>query len=271
MPYAYRDRDLVARARSYDLTEHDSVEIINAGDIHGGDCYCNMDAVRAIVAWLEANPSRYAILTGDIFNMATQGSVSLQLSEPNTPTVDTRHLLTKMLQPVAGQILAAIGGNHDDRLCRMSGEDSVDALMCALGIGDRYFPEGEVFMRLRVGFYSHNDSPVLYNLYATHGNAGGRLPGGKANALVALRNIVHNCDIYMNGHGHTPLVIPEVAWSFDSKGDIRRQDQFFISCGATLRRGGYPVRKGFPPLSTVFPTVTLHGDGHKHITAHAAS
>jgi hypothetical protein len=164
-----------------------------------------------------------------------------------------------------------MGGNHDDRLARDAGEDSVDALFCALGIGDRYHPEGECFLRLRVGEYKHNTSACIFSVYATHGSAGGRLPGGKANGLVALRNIVHNADCYLNGHGHTPLVIPEVAWSFDHKGDIRRQDQLFISCGSTLSRGGYPVKKAFPPLSSVYPTVTLYGDGHKHMTAHAAT
>jgi len=269
MPYAYKSRDLVAKYRTHDLTAHESVEIINAGDLHAGDCYCNIDHIRSMAEWLSGAPNRYAIISGDVFNMATKGSVSLQLSEPNMPAKDARHLMARILEPVRDRILGVISGNHDDRLARDTGEDSVDALCCQIGVP--YFPEGEMFVRIKVGEYKHNHNPIHYNGYVTHGSAGGRLPGSKANGLVAMRNIVHNADWYFNGHGHTPLIIPEIAWRFDESGGIRAQQQMFISCGATINRGGYAVRKAYPPLSQVFPTLTLHGDGYKHMTAQAAT
>lgn len=267
MPYAYRSAPLMARARVYDLTEHDSVEIVSMGDLHATSTHVDLDMIRSAIDWLAEKDDRYAIIPGDVFDTAIKGSISLDLSEQGMSNKDGRHMLTRMLQPVAGKILAVIAGNHDDRLTRDSGSDEVDALMCALGIGDRYFPEGEVFMQFRVGKFNHNDQAVVYNGYMTHGNAGGRLPGGKANSLVAIRNIVHNIDVAWNGHGHTPLVIPEVAWEFTGKGNIVERKQLFISCGSSLKRGGYPVRKSYPPLARVFPTVTLHG-GFKHMTAH---
>jgi hypothetical protein len=268
MPHAYLRESTVARARIHDLSHHDSVDVMNVGDLHGGDPYCEWDEIRGLAAWLAAKPNRYAVITGDVFSTAVKGSVSLHLGEPEMPTKDARHLLANILRPVADRVLAAVSGNHDDRQARDTGEDSVDALCCEIGIP--YYPEGEAFVGIDVGRWAHNTvrvQPVRYCGYITHGNAGGRLPGAKANALVAMRSIVHNADWYANGHGHTPLIIPEVAWRFSSHGgDVRAQQQVFISCGATLRRGGYPVRKSFPALSRVFPFITLHG-GHKHMTA----
>jgi len=168
---------------------------------------------------------------------------------------------------VADRFLAILSGNHDDRLTRDAGSDEVDALCCHIGIGDRYFEAGEAFLRFKVGEYRHNNQPVIYTAYMTHGNAGGRLPGSKANHLLAMRNIIHNADLYANGHGHTPMVLPDVAWAYTQNGNVIEQKQLFVSCGSSLRRAGYPVKKGFPPLARVWPTITLHS-GEKRMSAH---
>jgi hypothetical protein len=267
VPFAYRTSDLMAKARKYDLTKHESVEIISMGDLHGGDAYCEIEMIRQAVAWVSGADNRYIIIPGDIFNTAIKGSVSLDLSELGMSTKDARHLLARILAPVRDRILAVLPGNHDDRLTRDSGEDSVDALCCELGIP--YFPEGEAFLDISVGRWGHNSKAVHFYCYVAHGVAGGRLPGAKANALLDMRRIIHNADCYLNGHGHTPLMIPEVAWYFDHNGNVREQEQWFISCGASLRRAGYPVKRSYPPLARVWPTLTLFGDGYKHMRAGA--
>jgi len=267
VPYAYKSQSIMARARVYDLTQHDSVELVSMGDLHTTSLHADFDMIRSAVAWLGEKKNRYAVVPGDIFDTAIKGSVSLDLSERGMSSKDGRHLLANLMQPVASRFLAIISGNHDDRLTRDAGSDEVDALACHVGIGDRYFPEGEAFLCLKVGKYKHNEQAVKYNVYMTHGNAGGRLPGGKANSLLALRNIIHNSDVYLNGHGHTPMVLPDVAWHFSDKNNVIEQKQLFISCGSSLKRAGYPVRKGYPPLARVWPTITLHG-GHKHMSAH---
>ena len=266
MPYAYKSADLMAHAMVIDLTQHEDIELVSMGDLHSTDAHHDAAMVDSAIKWLGKAPNRYAVVPGDVFNTAIKGSVSLNLSEPGTPTVHGRHILADKLRVVKDRILGAIPGNHDDRQTRDAGEDSVDALCRELGIP--YFASGEMFRRILVGAYKgSNKGPVIYNGYMTHGNAGGRLPGGKANSLLAMRNIVHNADFYLNGHGHTPLVVPDVAWRFDDKGNVREQKQMFISCGSSLKRAGYPVQKGYPPLARVWPTLTLHGDGHKHMTA----
>lgn len=254
----------MARARKIDLSAHDSIELLSMGDLHATAAHADIDMIQTAVKWLGEAENRYAIVPGDIFDTAIIGSVSLDLSERGMSSVDGRHLLHRIMLPVRDRFLAVIGGNHDDRLKKVSGEDSVDAL--CMGLGIPYFPEGEAFLRISVGELLHNHRPVNYFVYMTHGNAGGRLPGGKANSLIAMRQIVHNADCYFNGHGHTPLVIPEVAWRFDEQGNVREQKQMFISCGSSLKRGGYPVQKSYPPLARVWPTLTLHG-GFKHMTA----
>jgi hypothetical protein len=266
LPYAYRSQALVAKARVYDFTHHDSIEVVSMGDLHVSSAHVDLDMIRSAVDWLSEKDNRYAVIPGDVFDTAIKGSVSLDLSERGMSSTDARHLLTRVLQPVASRILAAIPGNHDDRQTRDAGSDEVDALFCALGVGDRYFPDGEAFLQFRVGRYSHNEHPVIYNCYLTHGNAGGRLPGGKVNSLVSMRQIVHNADCYWNGHGHDPVIKPEVMWEYSERGNVNERKQMFVSCGSSLHRKGYPVKKGYMPLARVFPTVTFHG-GHKHMTA----
>lgn len=266
MPYAYRSESLMARARVYDLTQHDSVELLSMGDLHATSAHADLAMIHEAIGWLKGADNRYAVMPGDVADTAIKGSVSLDLSEVGMSAKDGRHMLEHMLRPVADRILAVVPGNHDDRLSRDTGEDSVDALMCSLGIGDRYFAEGECFLQLRVGGYAHNHKPCIFNGLIVHGTAGGRLPGGKANSLLAMRQIVHNADFYLNGHGHTPMVLPDVAWSFD-RFNVNEKKQMFISCGSSLKRAGYPVKKSYPPLARVWPTLILHGDGRKHMSA----
>jgi len=139
MPYAYRTADLVARARKVDLSHHESVEIVSMGDLHTGDAHCEWTMIRSAVDWLKEAANRYAVIPGDVFNTAILNSVSLDLSEPPMPVMDARHLLARILEPVRDRILAIVPGNHDDRLIKSSGEDSVDALACELGLP--YFPK----------------------------------------------------------------------------------------------------------------------------------
>lgn len=254
----------MARATTIDLSHHETVEIVSMGDLHTTAAHVDMEMIRSACQWLGEADNRYAVVPGDVFDTAIKGSVSLDLSEKGLSSKEGRHLLARMMEPVKDRFLAIIGGNHDDRLSRDTGEDSVDALCCQLGI--RYFPEGEAFLRIRVGKWAHNGNPINYTGYMTHGNAGGRLPGGKANSLLALRQIVHNADFYLNGHGHTPMVLPDVAWAYDEQGNVRERKQTFISCGSSLKRAGYPVKKSYPPLARVWPTMILHGDGSKQIT-----
>src|SRR5512133_1262185 len=235
----------MARAHVIDLTRHECVELVSMGDLHVTSPHADLDMIHAAIDWMGEADNRYAVVPGDVFDTAIKGSVSLDLAEVGMNAKEGRHLLHKMLERVRGRILAVISGNHDDRMSRGTGEGSVDALCMARGIP--YCDTGEVFLGILVGSYQHNGQAVAYNGYMTHGNAGGRLPGAKANSLVAMRQIVHNADFYLNGHGHTPLVIPEVAWRFDDRGGVREQKQLFISCGASLKRGGYPVAKAYQP------------------------
>ena len=58
MPYAYRDSNLMGRARHYDLTQHESVELLSMGDLHATSKYADLDMIRQAIDWLGGADNR---------------------------------------------------------------------------------------------------------------------------------------------------------------------------------------------------------------------
>lgn len=268
MPYAAVQPRIVHRIESRNLSQHeDGIELLTMGDLHVGDGNADLPMIHAAVKWLLAEDNRYAVIVGDLFNAALRDSVSDPYTEQYT-VQESRELLVEMLSPVAERVLGVISGNHDHRVNKAIGDDPA-AVVCALA--GMPYSGGEAFLNLKVGKWKHATtraySPVHYATYLHHGFGGGRLVGGKANNLQRLRDIV-SADLYVSGHTHTPLVIPDVTWEMDAnKGNVIERKQLFIATGSSVDRGGgYAVRFGFKALAKVWPVVHLAGT-HKAMTA----
>jgi predicted phosphodiesterase len=232
------------------------------GDLHVGDSECDDAMMRDAIKWLQAEPNRFALLAGDLLNMATKQGVSDVYGQTMSPK-DQRRYMQQMLAPVADKIIAVIRGNHDQRAEKEIGDDPIECLCAAVGVP--YF-EDEAYLTLQVGHWRHKSkdkrSPVQYIGLMSHGHGGGRLSGGKLNSAMSARQIL-TADFYLSGHSHDPIIKPDVCWETDSQGvSIIERQQMFIVCGASLKRKpgtGYASRFGYRPLATIWPILTLDG------------
>jgi predicted phosphodiesterase len=226
--------------------------------------------IHAAIAWVKEADNRYVVLVGDLLNMATKASVSDTYAQTMSPQAQ-QDMMVRLLEPIRERIVGVLRGNHDFRAYKESGLDPV-ANICAIA-GLPYF-EDEAYLNLKVGHWAHNSrangrTPVNYIGLLDHGTGGGRMSGGKLNSAMRARTIFA-ADFYISGHGHDPIIKPDVRWRPDVKCEsIIEEQQFFIVCGASLRRRpaqGYASRFGYRPLAAIWPVLTLDGT-KKHMKA----
>lgn len=254
----------------HDLGEYDSVDISCAGDFHIGDALADTNMVREWVDWLCEEPNRFGVIPGDVLNMATRNSVSFEYGTMHPG--EARELATSILAPAAklGKIKGVVTGNHDNRGDKETGIDPLEWVCTELEIP---YYSSEAVILFKVGHWKHMSrkrarSPISYSLYMSHGCKGGRKTGSKLNGVMDYREVIPNCDVYVGGHGHDPIIKPDVSYHI-SHTSIIQQQQMFVVCGASLDRRmgqGYAAMKAYRPLAKVFPIVTLDGT-RKHISA----
>ena len=176
-----------------DIIQHrlgniESAEIKSVGDLHIGDKSFLPQAITDLKKWLKEKPNRYYVLVGDIFNAATKSSVSDVYSDVMNVD-DSMEYFCSQFEDIADKCLGAVDGNHDRRVWKDVGVDPVK--WCCARLGIPYCGhEGNVVVAL--GDYGRKNRkdrlrPVYYSFLLVHGVGGGRLPGGKANALHRLR------------------------------------------------------------------------------------
>ena len=170
----------------------------------------------------------------------------------------------KLFGPIKDKILAVTGGNHERRIWRQDGIDTVQLMCDQLGIGDLYAPESAVVF-IQVGRQDghRNYMPVLYSVYVTHGSGGGRKEGGKINRLVELASIV-DADIYVHSHVHTPAIVRNSYFRVDTrKCTVRKADKLFVNTSSSLEYGGYGEIASYKPNSLETPKIILSGRTHR--------
>ena len=204
-------------------------------------------------------------------NTALKTSVSDVYGEVLSPMQQITYLVN-MLRPIAGKIIGATAGNHENRVYRNDGLDVMRLVCRELGIEEKYAPEG-VLIFLRFGTKANpqhvkegRNPRQWYTIYTTHGSGGGRKEGAKAIRLADMASIV-DADLYLHSHTHLPMVMKQGYFRTDSSNcQAKMVTRLFVNTGAALGYGGYGQAQEFKPASTATPVVKLEAK-HKHMSA----
>ena len=228
-------------------------------DWHIGDKHCKMGSIKREIESIEGNPNAYVICNGDLMNNATTASVSDSYSE-KMPPMEQMGMLCELLYPIKDRILLLCQGNHESRTFRSDGIDLTAVVSQQLGISDRYVREGGVlFLHFGKTDKTHHERKVRYSIYASHGFGGGRKEGGKLNALAEMSGIV-DCDVYIMGHTHLPVVMKQNFFRVDVSNDcVTEVEKLFVNSSAKLSYGGYGQTFGFKPSNSTTPIIYLDG------------
>lgn len=254
-------------------TDWPHANVYTLADLHIGDAHCSEAEVQTRIKEAQEDPYGLVILNGDLMNTALRNSVSDVYGELLTPMQQITYLVN-LLRPIAGKVIGVTAGNHENRVYRNDGLDTMRLVCRELGIEDKYAPEG-ILIFLRFGTRAQKDQHIKagrnprqwYSVYATHGSAGGgRKEGAKAIRLADMAAMV-DADIYVHSHTHLPMVMKESYFRADSSNCTAKQvSKLFVNTGATLYYGGYGQAQEFKPASMANPIIHLEAK-HKRMTA----
>lgn len=246
-----------------DLPYADVIELHPLADLHIGDMCSDYKLIMERLEHIKNTPNAYCILGGDLMDTAIASSIG-DTYGANLQPMEQLKQCVKIFEPLKDKILAVLPGNHENRVYKADGID-LTALMCSqLGVAEKYSATTAVlFIRFGKGAaQGHKDRRQLYTVYATHGSGGGRKEGGKVNRLADLSSIV-DCDIYIHGHTHLPLVFKESFMRTSrTTSTVEPVEKLFVNTAAWLNYGGYGDKAGFKPASKRSPVIYL--DGQKH-------
>lgn len=246
--------------------EFKEIIIIPISDTHDSDAFADEKYVNERIAFIKETPNAFALLNGDLMNMATKNSASDSYADKYGPDAQLDRCVERYY-PIRDKILGITEGNHERRVAKETGIQVTKRFARELGLEDRYSPSG-LYLIIRLGQQSNGKKEsngsgkvrqICYTAYMTHGSRSGRKAGGKINALMELSNIV-NADIYIHSHSHLGAIIPGVANVPDLRNDrILVNDTLFVNTAAALDYGGYGEVSEYQPLSKKSPIIYLCG------------
>lgn len=246
--------------------EFEEIILVPIADSHDSDAFADEEYVDDRIKFIKDTPNAFALLNGDLMNMATKNSKSDVYADKYNPDEQLDRCIERYW-PIRNKILGVNEGNHERRISRDTGIQVTKRFARELGIEDRYSPGG-LYIILRVGQTSRKTKEsngsgkirqICYTIYMTHGARSGRKAGSKVNALMELSNIV-NADIYIHSHSHLGAIIPGVVNVPDLRNDkILVNDTLYINTAAALDYGGYGEIGEYQPVSKKSPIIYLCG------------
>lgn len=228
-------------------------------DTHWADPNSNHRRIIEDIAYIRDTPNVFCVLNGDLMNCAIKTAIS-NCYVPISPMQELEKCV-EIFAPIAKKTICVVPGNHEERHFKTNGIDITRLFCQQLGIEDRYSPT-TAFVFLRFGMDEvrcHHNRPVLYTIYVTHGNGGGRKDGGKLQRLADLANIV-DADIYIAGHTHLGAGFKKgFCRPNPANNSITNGVHLFVNTCASIEYGGYGDRGGFDPPCLDRPMIYLNG------------
>lgn len=241
----------------------ETAEVLPISDVHVGDPAFREEAFSNLLKWVLEARNRFVLLGGDLANVSTRSAVSDIYASRMSPAEEIAYI-TKKLRPLADEkrLLVSVEGNHEHRITKQDGIDPAEVIANNLGVP--YHREGAVlFIRLGKAVRSsgrHDGEKLGYLVYLTHGSAGGRKPGSKANMLESMSLNMEGVDAIVVGHTHQVLAMRnEVCIPDIHNKRMLTRDRVYVNAGSFLGWGGYAESAAFTPGSSVMPVLILDG------------
>jgi len=241
--------------KTWEFKDSYKIKIVNLGDVHFGNPFCDWTGFFKIVDYIQRHPDVYWVSTGDILEVNTKNNKTfdhdgMSLQEELTEVCDA-------LKPIAEKCLGIVGSNHHYRVQRQIGL-SLDALLAELlGIPFLGFSG---FLRIVVG-------NIGYFIAMHHSMGFGKSRGAKVNNLQRLGDIYKGYDLYLTGHTHCYTTFIDSNIILDRKHYCNMEVKArYVTTGHYLDyEGSYAEMGMLTPAPKGSAEITLHAK-NKNIT-----
>ena len=232
----------------------ENLNIYPISDVHFGSNQCDAFEFHKYIKRIEKDPNAVAFILGDLFECNSIAMIEEQVQ-----------LMARVLKPIKDKIAVIVYGNHELKLKRKTNIDVIIDLAVEMDLDPDIIFEDGVYVFLQFGnTKAHDNRPLCYQLYATHGAGKAKTNGGKVDSLEDRAKNIPTADIVIGGHFHTPFAVRESIPRVDeSNRKIQYKDRLIVESNSWLEYGGYAERAGFPPTSLTPPIISLNGQGKK--------
>lgn len=237
--------------------------LIPIGDIHWGDKGFNAYSkkkLKGYLEWVMKRDNAFVVLMGDIFNVAGRDS----LTSPFDSSSSEYEEVMDFFEPYKERIIAAIEGNHCERIYEEFGFSPL-ALFCkALGIP---YCKYSAIIRLKVGKRKNDKSRYHQNyfIFCHHTTGGSGTIGGKMNRVYKERDMAEGCEVYLGSHNHMLGAIPLETYYPSIQGGIKKRRIWFVDCGSYLDwNDSYAEKKMLAPAKIGSPRIRFSGKKDSH-------
>lgn len=222
----------------------DELELYPLNDLHIGDPKTDIPLFRKFVKFIQEQPNRKVVCVGDLLNNALKSSVSNVYNETMSPN-EQRKWVASELEPIRDRILCMVSGNHEYRSKKDTDLDPIEWIADKLCISA--FSDEDMALKISLG-KGANGKRITYAIYLTHGNGGGKRPGGALNNLELLAMSFDNVDVVIIGHVHKKIGYKFSTRSFDLYNNVVRQtERLCVVSSSWQDYGGYAARKMLIP------------------------
>jgi len=243
------------------------------GDMHLGAIHCDEDLLRAKVSEIKSlGKKAFWIGMGDYGDLITpsdfkrwDGRVLASWMKGKEYHIGATQVerVNSILEPIWGQCLGLVEGQHDDAIRRHNHYDFMYELLERAN-KKHYVPYAGVSCFVRLNFKRENSKEAHdYIIHARHGEGSARTSGARALAVLRLAMSMVNAHITFMGHlhGQESPDIPERI--ILRNGKIKSFETIAVMTGAWLKgymQGVPPCyveRWGCPPSTLGCPRVVI--------------
>jgi len=245
--------------------EQENGYVIPISDLHLGDKAFTKKSellLRANLEWVKNHPEARIVLVGDIFNCATRFSKT----SPFEQTDGEFNRAVEIFKPHKDQIIAAIRGNHENRLEDFANFSMMDAFCLAIGI-----PYCQISCAINFKVNKRPDNKRFrqqYVGYFHHTSGGGGSVGSKINRIENMTNMLSNADFYVGAHTHQLSAVPILSREFNVRTNkVEERRQLLVGSGSYLEYDeSYAEAAMLRPVKLGSPRIRLDGTkDHKDI------
>jgi len=221
------------------------------GDVHFGAKDCDVKLFEDHLKMIQKTPNSAVILTGDLCNIGLHDSAGAGCFDDEYNPHEQYDRLIKYLSPLKDKIIAALVGNHEERIRNKTSFD-ITKLLC-VELKCDYLGYGGM-LRLLV-------NTVPYHIYATHGSGGGRTIAGKMKRCWDMQ-FNAQADLYLHAHVHALNHYPKNYFKIDNQRRcLVEETRHFVLTGSFLKwDGSYGEKKGFQSMQPGIPKIKLFGN-----------
>lgn len=225
----------------HDLRKYDKIDLLFMGDKHIGSLEFDETLFLQQIEEVRKNKNARLIICGDLLDTGIVGSKTSVYEQAMTPH-EQKIYLFEALKPIAGKIVAMVPGNHEARISKSCGINTLYDVAAMLDITEVY-RENFAVVKLHVGVRDRDKTKS--NCYI------GVVSHGSSNAKhQKWTTSFDGADFFISGHTHTPSYTPRGKLKIDPYNNkVRHVGYKEIVVDSGLSYGGYAIKAEYMPTA----------------------